>query len=370
MTCSPFQLAANRLNAAKSTGPKTIEGKARSRRNSFKHGLTGAGVALPKEDAEAVQERFDALEGELKPNSVLARILVQRVALFSIRLERCARHEAVSLSEKVRAAESEFDEGRSAEADRLIGYISAEPAPILRRLRRTPEGIDRLISAWGDLRYDLLREGGGFWSESHRDRAENLAGRHYRYDRVSRIRALTAGIGGHPDLLDPADLEHGDIPTRCRDELARLIDSEVEKLKEEKATLDLGSVEADRAEAADRALFDASHAATLARRYEAAAERGMYKALDRIEAIRDRVVAGSPVEADGPEGPEEAQTEPSEAETSPSLPGGSSGSFYQVAPTVEPAAGCRGPNRSEPARVSAARGSGIVRRTANGARAR
>ena len=36
---SEKQLAANRANAAKSTGPTSIAGKANSSRNSYKHGL-------------------------------------------------------------------------------------------------------------------------------------------------------------------------------------------------------------------------------------------------------------------------------------------------------------------------------------------
>ena len=38
MPCSQRQLIANRLNAKKSTGPKTAYGKFRSSRNSLKHG--------------------------------------------------------------------------------------------------------------------------------------------------------------------------------------------------------------------------------------------------------------------------------------------------------------------------------------------
>ena len=331
MTCSTFQIKANRQNATKSTGPKTLDGKSRSRRNSLKHGLTGAGVALPSEDAEAVQERFDALETELRPGSVLARVLIQRVALFSIRLERCARHETVYLSEKIRGAEGRFDEDRASEVDRLFGYLVAEPAAVLRRLRAMPEGVERLISAWSDLKYDLIRDGGGFWSEFHRERAENLTGRHCQPHRVSRIRALTAGLDGRTELLDPSDLEHGNIGAHCRDEMARLIDSEVEKLKAHLATLDRASIDQDRAEAGDRSLFDPSKEAILARKYEAAAERGMYKALDRIEEIRDRVVGADPLEA---EEPIEEVPQSGEPETSPSLPKGSVASFFPVPPIV------------------------------------
>ncbi len=336
MTCSPFQLAANRLNAQKSTGPNTLDGKSRSRRNSYKHGLTGSGIALPEEDAAEVQERFEALEAELRPGSVLARVLVQRVALFSIRLERSARHETVYLSEKIRGSVGQFDEDRASEVDRLFAYLVAEPAAVLRRLKRMPEGIERLISGWSDLRHDLIRDGGGFWSGFHRERAENLTGRHCQPHRVSRIRALDAGLGGDKTLLDPADLAHDDIVGHCRDEMARLIDSEVEKLRAELANLDRDALDQDRAEAVDRALFDPSKEAILARKYEAAAERGMYKALDRIEEIRGRVVGTLPprpedVEPDPiPEAPR-----PTTPETPPSLPKGSVASFFPVAAKPE-----------------------------------
>ncbi len=357
MSCSPFQLDANRLNAARSTGPKSLEGKARSRINAYKHGLTGAGIALPREDAEEVQGRFEALEAELRPGSVLARILVQRAALFSIRLERCARHETVALSEKIRNAEGAFDEARASDVDQMFRHLAAEPAAVLRRLKRTPEGIERLISAWGDLRFDLIREGGGFWSGHHRERAENLTGRHCEPHRVSRIRALTAGINGDVDLLDPADLEHGDVATWCRDELARLIDAEVGRLRRDRDGLDLAAAGRDRAEAADRALFDPSAAATLARKYEAAAERGLYKALDRIEAIRDRIVAPSSLEIEvegGHTPPAEEVPAPDEPDTPPSLPRGSSASFVPVtSKTPSPA-----PARSEAARKSIYRATG------------
>jgi len=47
---TPAQIAANRTNAQKSTGPRSVEGKAASRFNALKHGMDAKAIVLPNED--------------------------------------------------------------------------------------------------------------------------------------------------------------------------------------------------------------------------------------------------------------------------------------------------------------------------------
>ena len=47
---SPAQIAANRANAQKSTGPRSVEGKSASRFNALKHGIDAASIVIPGED--------------------------------------------------------------------------------------------------------------------------------------------------------------------------------------------------------------------------------------------------------------------------------------------------------------------------------
>ena len=47
---TPAQIAANRANAQKSTGPRSAEGKSASRFNALKHGIDAASIVIPGED--------------------------------------------------------------------------------------------------------------------------------------------------------------------------------------------------------------------------------------------------------------------------------------------------------------------------------
>ena len=47
---TPAQINANRANALKSTGPRSVEGKSAARFNALKHGIDAASIVIPGED--------------------------------------------------------------------------------------------------------------------------------------------------------------------------------------------------------------------------------------------------------------------------------------------------------------------------------
>ena len=87
------QIEANRRNAAKSTGPRTPEGKARVRRNATRHGLC-SGIALMAEEGPDYGREFDLLHEDLRiehqPNGPTEDILVFKMAQSVFFTDRAA----------------------------------------------------------------------------------------------------------------------------------------------------------------------------------------------------------------------------------------------------------------------------------------
>src|SRR4029077_9336068 len=82
------QIDANRLNALKSTGPKTEEGKRRSRRNALRHGLTAETVIDILKDAEDYRAFQGTIIADYDEQTAVERELVLRLASFLWRSRR------------------------------------------------------------------------------------------------------------------------------------------------------------------------------------------------------------------------------------------------------------------------------------------
>jgi hypothetical protein len=96
----PARAAASRTNGAKSKGPKTAEGKARSSQNALKHGLRARKwVVLHGENAAEFERLEAALIDELAPEGVLQSLLAQRVAAAVWRLGRAEQLETQLFAE-------------------------------------------------------------------------------------------------------------------------------------------------------------------------------------------------------------------------------------------------------------------------------
>jgi hypothetical protein len=66
---TPAQIDANRANAQKSTGPRSVEGKSASRFNALKHGIDAASIVIPGEDPADYDALATHYDSEFRPQS-------------------------------------------------------------------------------------------------------------------------------------------------------------------------------------------------------------------------------------------------------------------------------------------------------------
>ena len=97
------QIEANRLNALKSTGPKTPEGKAAVRMNALRHGLRARTVVLPGENSDDFHQLCDDLETEWNPQSRTGQFYVEQMAISQWKLTRIELAEKSIVTQEVAA---------------------------------------------------------------------------------------------------------------------------------------------------------------------------------------------------------------------------------------------------------------------------
>jgi len=139
---SSARAEASRRNGAKSRGPKTFEGKARSAQNALKHGMRAEKyVVLPEEDAAEFAGLEAALIEELAPVGALQTVLARRVAVAAWRLARADRIETDLFAERSYGADAGpglaliRDGNGTRSFETLLRYRGAAMAEFWRALR-------------------------------------------------------------------------------------------------------------------------------------------------------------------------------------------------------------------------------------------
>ena len=144
------QLEANRENAKRSTGPKSAVGRARSRMNSRKHGLTATTLVIGDEDPA----HFDRLRAELMeqydPQSALECELVERLSSLLWRLRRVPVFEAAIM--ETRRVEVGIEEEDKLSSDRILEDDLSDDVVLARSI-----GLALILDGSSDILGKLAR---------------------------------------------------------------------------------------------------------------------------------------------------------------------------------------------------------------------
>ncbi|WZO96875.1 hypothetical protein EP7_003880 [Isosphaeraceae bacterium EP7] len=264
---SQRRIDANRRNAQKSTGPKTEEGKARSRRNSLIHGLAGNGVVVPENEAQAVRERGEQLVSSLRPMNAFEMGLVETIAVEGVRIDRCRIEERLVRDVRARRAGACWLDERKAEAAKLGRTLAGMPDEVAPRLAMSAAGCDWLMMRWRALGKVLAKAGG--WSDEQRSLAMDLMGV------AADVRAMDSPLDA-PEGIDAGEY------------LRELVEFELEGLaaRQEEA---LDAIDDDLREATSMGLIAVDDPTlVLLRRYETASFRRQRWALEMLHKGRQR----------------------------------------------------------------------------------
>jgi hypothetical protein len=143
----PSQLKSStaRTNGAKSQGPTTPEGRAKSSTNSIRHGLTAKSIVLPNESAGEFQFLLDSHVDQFRPQTQVEMGLVETMAVARWRLRRIQLIETTLLTtETVHRAEVTGRQFADVDAD-------ARLAAVFQKLANTGPGLALLVRYEGTL---------------------------------------------------------------------------------------------------------------------------------------------------------------------------------------------------------------------------
>ena len=172
------QVAANRANAQKSTGPKTEEGKAVSRGNAVTHGLT-AKVVFANEIQDAREQRLDAFRPVFQPNDAHQEYQLGAYVDATLQFDNCRAKltkKLLSLAEIAVEGDYDWHSQCQSEAIKIGKSLSRDPESVVSRLRKTPAGRHWLVQRWEILEMAIVSGDLSAWTEDLSNQALDLMG--------------------------------------------------------------------------------------------------------------------------------------------------------------------------------------------------
>jgi hypothetical protein len=142
MTTLTNRTRANRVNAKKSTGPRTGRGRARASLNRLLHGLRASTPVLPGEDPSELEALANQVTSEVQPQGVVEAFMAERVAIGMWRLRRAERAELGVLAGRLLEVEAQ-----RAHRDRSGCEMDAFEQPIVYEALITDEAVHREATA-------------------------------------------------------------------------------------------------------------------------------------------------------------------------------------------------------------------------------
>jgi hypothetical protein len=269
---SPNTELINHASIHKSTGPRTAQGKQRSKFNALKHGLLSKAILREGESRPEYLSLLKGLRDDFQPHGKLEAALVENLAALLWRKRRLFQAERAEISENIASMKHDS-----------VGLIWTIDNPVV--LKRCTE---LLMKLWSELRTR------GFNREQDRSLLKTVYGDPDRHHLRQTLQ------DEYSTWLDTASLaevvravKKSATPEECKQNMMQSIATEVKRLEE--YTKNPESIESERAnvEILRQSVVD-SRGMDCLLRYEAHLSREFDRTLSQLEHLQ-RMRKGQPV---------------------------------------------------------------------------
>ncbi|MEO1922380.1 MAG: hypothetical protein ABGW84_10915 [Sphingomonadaceae bacterium] len=150
---SDRQIAANRRNAQRSTGPKTSKGKAVSSQNARRHGVLSDRVTALNENSELFNSVLLGLIDDFAPRSEMELVLVERLAVLIWRERRLISSEKANI-EQINSDVNFTNPAPSIHDQLLVGRYQTM---LTNQIASTLMQLERLQNLWSGSSQDVIK---------------------------------------------------------------------------------------------------------------------------------------------------------------------------------------------------------------------
>lgn len=273
------------------TGPRTTQGKERSKRNALKHGIFSRVTVLKDESQAEFDALVNGLRDDLLAEGALEEILVEKLALFTWRLRRLVTAETAEIRTAIEFSGYYAEQRQIERANEISEHSIRFEGGLIRQISN-PQVLERCLELLKELRDQIGDD--GFDDDSDSETLTKLYG---EFSSEKWQRTLFHSYQTCLLIAKSSEDERQEngyaTPDGFKENFLCDLDAEIERLKRYKkarATMESERTKLD----ALRQRVPLTPQFDHLLRYEASLERGFDRTLSQLERLQ-RTRRGQPV---------------------------------------------------------------------------
>ena len=273
----------------KAGGPRTIEGKQRSKVNALRHGIFSDIPLLNGESRVKYNSLLNGFSESLLPMGVLEKVLVEDMATNRWRHHRAIQAEAAEIRKAIDFMHWEQKTRECNEVKEIEREVPEHRALISKI--DNPFVLQRCLGLLAELRWQFAKSG---FTDNHTEILVDIYGNAYLTNLGDNLYRKYDFWRGTAEASEDKRLAEGYVsPEQCKSNVLQAIDREIRRLKRHRKLLT--TIETQRMEIeALRLVVPESPALDRLLRYEASLDRSFDRTLSQLERLQ-RMRLGQPV---------------------------------------------------------------------------